>query len=339
MWHRGILLWMMLVLLLIGRGVNAADLAEAKQRLAEWEQKIVSIRIRSQSRSKPETNTLTAEAGLEFSGSDSDWAWEKTGRFRDQHTTRSSSDTGSRSLQMADHKHYYFFSLSDTDKSRESPTRVRISANNIGDPMQSHTYHRPFHGLWDDATRTWLGERIQNVTEATVTNEGLLEFDGTFIGLGNKGPIVDKKKYIVRLDPKHGYLPKSIEREGTFLYQVDEFQEVEPGFWFPKTGSFLSTMPDYHLLGRWEVKEVELNLDSPDFLFVPPLAGDTRVDNTITGKRYWYGEKRSANLPPPVDPRNQNRPSPLTTTLGGVICLVLIGIASIAFIIRKRHTN
>ncbi|MBL4883203.1 MAG: hypothetical protein JKY95_01535 [Planctomycetaceae bacterium] len=327
----------MLALLPAGLDANATDLAEAKQRLAEWEQKIVSMRVRAQVNSKPETNTLVKEAGYEFAGGDYDWAWEDTGRFRDQSTSWNSSGIATRSLRMADYKHYYPLGYSATDKKRETPISAAIRENNIRFTSLK-LIQQPFHGLWDDTTRTWLGERIKNVTNATVTKQGLLEIDGSSIGM---------ERFIVRLDPEHGYLPQSIEQEGFFLYHVDEFQEVEPGFWFPKTGSRLTTSAGYSCLQNWEIKEVELNPEFPDSLFVPPLADDTRVFNTITGRKYWHGGKRPANLPLAPDPQDQDssqaNENPLAATAdqstNWSMWLILIGVASVAGAVWMRRTS
>ena len=334
------LLWAMLVLLLTECRVNAADLAEAKQRLTEWEQKIVSIRVISQINSKPETHTLVKEAGYEFAGADYDWVWEDTGRFRDQSTSWNSSGISTRSLRMADYKRYYALGYSAKNKKRESPTSATIHENNIRVTSVNLVQH-PFHGLWDDATRTWLGERIKNVKEARVTKEGLLEISGDPIGM---------ERFIVRLDPEHGYLPQSAdlgESDNGFHYQVDEFQEVEPGFWFPKKGYFLGIAPGYHSLQKWEIKKVELNPVFPDSLFVPPLADDTRVVNAITGKRYWHGGKRPANLKQSVNSKDQkNLPvnaNPLTASpeqpTNWSLWLVLLGAISVAIAVWMRRAG
>jgi len=326
-----------LVLFLVECRVDATDLDEAKQRLTEWEQKIVSIRVVSQINSKPETNTLVKEAGYEFAGADHDWVWEDTGRFRDQSTSWNSSGISTRSLRMADYKRYYVLGYSAKNKERDSPITAGINENNIR-VTSSKLIRQPFQGLWDDTSRTWLGSRIQNVQEARVTKEGFLEIDGASIGM---------EGYIVRLDPKHGYLPQSIENKGGFLYQVDDFQEVEPGFWFPKKGTRLSTVPGYHMLQKWEIKKVELNPVFPDSLFVPPLADGTRVINAITGKQYWHGGKRPKNLEQSANSKDQKslpvNPNPLTASpeqpANWSLWLVLLGVISIAFAVWMRRGN
>ncbi len=327
-----------LVLFLVECRVDATDLDEAKQRLTEWEQKIVSIRVISQFNSKPETNTLVKEAGYEFAGADHDWVWEDTGRFRDQSTSWNSSGISTRSLRMADYKRFYVLGYSAKNKKRGSPTSAGIYENNIRITSVKYYFNQPFQGLWDDTTRTWLGNRIQNAKEARVTKNGLLEISGDPIGM---------EGYIVRLDPEHGYLPRSIENEGFLLYQVEEFKEVEPGFWFPQKGMMLTTTTGYHSLQKWEIKQVELNPVFPDSLFVPPLADDTRVINAITGKQYWHGGKRPKNLEQSANSKDQKslpvNPNPLTASpeqsANWSLWLVLLGVISITFAVWMRRRN
>ncbi len=318
MWYRTIL-WVMLVLLLSGRGVDAADLAEAKQRLLEWEQKIFSLRVRSQIKSEAKTNTSVAEAGLKFAGADYDWTWEDTGRLRDQSTDWNDSRITSRSLRMRDFDYSYKFEFQATDKELKNPTILTIRENSIHPTTLNHI-QPSFRGLWDDATRTWIGERIKAVQDATLTKDGLLEIDGT--------PL-DLKGEIVRLDPEHGYLPRSIESKG-YQYQVDEFQEVEPGFWFPKTGTILMVSPDYHMLQKWEIKQVELNIVFPDSLFKPPLTDKTQIIYDFVDEKKWLEHNRPVKLQenagPLKMPLQQLAYWPMWLFLVGILIILLLSI-------------
>ncbi len=319
MWYRS-LFWVMLVLLLSGREVDAADLAEAKQRLLEWEQKIFSLRVRSQSRSEAKTNTGIAEAGLKFAGTDYDWTWEDTGRLRDQSTGWNDSGITSRSLRMRDYDYSYQFVFQANDKELKSPTSLTVRENSILPTTQNHI-QPSFRGLWNDAERTWIGERIKAVQDATLTKDGLLEIDGTPLGL---------KGQVVRLDPEHGYLPRSIESKGGYLYQVDEFQEVEPGFWFPKTGTFQSTSSDYQVLRKWEIKKVELNIVFPDSLFKPPLSDKTQIFYDFVDEKKWLEHNRPVKIQENAGPlKTPFQPLaiwPLWLFLVGILIILLLSI-------------
>ncbi|RLS51990.1 MAG: hypothetical protein DWH91_17715, partial [Planctomycetota bacterium] len=151
-------------------------------------------------------------------------------------------------------------------------------------------YGPPLWGLWDNKTRTWLGTRISGVAAAETTASGLLRVDGALLASSTDLCFVD-------LDPAHGYLPVRIESKlkGSQMsyFQVDEFREVQPGFWFPWKGSMNI---NGNVLSHWEVKHVDLNTELPDSLFVPPMGDETYVINTITGKDYWHAGKPPAHL-------------------------------------------
>ena len=117
-----------------------------------------------------------------------------------------------------------------------------------------------------------------------------MEIDGHSIDSTAEG-------FQVWLDPQHGYLPRLAENPGqgggVSRYRVDEFREVEPGFWFPWKGSLLINGT---MLTRWEVSQVDLNTELPDSLFVPLMGDATYVVNIITGKQYWHAGKPPAHL-------------------------------------------
>ncbi len=315
---------------------HAASLDEAVVALRVWREALVSMRVQSRISSVAETNALLAESGARTGHSEFDWIWEDSGRFRD--VGWNDDRLVSRSLRMADVMRYYACGFSAAGIQSGSPSRVAIHENSPK-VASMKLLKQPFWALWDDGSRSWLADRIRNVSQARVTDDGLLEIAGDEIGM---------EGYAVRLDPRHGYLPCAAEYATTLFseYRVEEFREVQPGFWFPWRGSILSFAENKQMLQRWDVTSVEINVEQPSSLFAPPLADGTYVINSITGKQYWHGGKAPAHsgtaaaLQPESAPAN---PYPLAAVpeqaRNWSLWLVLAGILSVALGVWVRRRS
>jgi len=294
---------LVLVLVLVSSLVCADDgarshLQQAKDTLKDWTQKFATMRVRSLREATADSNALVREAGITHSITKSDWIWEDSGRFRDNDVLLYDGDVRLRSMRSANLSKYYTTSFQHGED--EFPARVGIQPRS--DHLTSLSLRKqPFWFLWDSHSRTWLGQRIQSVHNAELTTDGLLEIRGDDIGSDG---------FVVRLDPKHSYLPVSGEYEETndHQYRVEDFFEVESGFWFPQRGSIQMNVEGDRLFSSWEITSVELNQEYPAELFVPPMGDGTRVINAITGKQYWHGGK----APAPKE-SSQAQPKPRTS--------------------------
>jgi hypothetical protein len=261
--------------------VHAADLREAVSQLEEWQKRVICIRVLSRVTSDAATNAVIAESKAKTAVSELDFVWDDSGRFRDADTLWHDGVVRGRGFRSADRQHYYACGFPPAkDAADEFPTQVSIQENSIQHTSMKST-KQPFWVLWDDGTRTWLADRLRNVSTADTTAQGLLQIDGALVGM--------LPGYVVWLDPKHGYLPSSARYEyGTSYtqYQIDEFQEVEPGFWFPRKGTIDLVVENKRHFQSWEITKVELNPELPDSFFVPPMNRGTYIVNAITGQQY-----------------------------------------------------
>lgn len=266
---------------------QAASLEEAITQLKNWHKRIITIRVQYRRSAFADTSAIVREFGLKSTVGEVDWIWEDTGRFRDSTTSYNDGHVAVRDIRIADFKQYYHLGAPADNQGSEYPARVTIYENSLArtsaggvDPALQY--------LWNNKTRTWLGDRLPDVTESSETDDGLLKIDGSRLA---------KLICTIYLDPRHGYLPVKSEMpepNGTVTrYTVEEFRELEPGFWFPWKGS---NMYEEVSLMTWEMTRVDLNTELPNSLFVPPMGNETYVHNTLTGKQYWHGGKPPARV-------------------------------------------
>lgn len=173
----------------------------------------------------------------------------------------------------------------------DAPTDVLIQPK-YGNSAVANYYWLP--AIW--IHNEWIMDRLEAMRKSgkvysTVTEHGLLQI----------GQISES----LVLDPNHGYLPRQIA--GVI---VNEYREIEPGFWFPWRGEYHYVFddkewvksPDVHL--QWEIKQVDLNTKLSEALFEFPIGNGTHVVNSITKESYSYvkeGEKL-IKKPDPPDP-------------------------------------
>jgi hypothetical protein len=263
---------------------NADELSDAVAALRSWQNRIVSIRVRTRITSEAATDVMLREAGIRTAVGVKDWVWEDSGRYRYERLSYNDGRLVSRQLSLADYKRAYQLSYPAEDPARETPARLLINENvRNRKGIKNGVIEEPLWILW---AGNWLGERIASVASAELDSDGLLAFDGAAIG---------EDECTVRLDPRHGYLPRIATRQA-LRFQVDEFFEVEPGFWFPQNGSLAISIPNGDILHRWDVSQVDLNADLPESLFVPPRGGETYIVDQLTGRQYWQACKPPANL-------------------------------------------
>ncbi|MBI1346887.1 hypothetical protein GC163_11430 [bacterium] len=270
-------------------GLQAADLEEAKRQLAAWQQSFQSIRIKARISSEAATNYRFEGSKVTKDWRDYDWIWEASGRFRFESVGGHDGGHRSRSLRLANLAKKYTCSFDgDSEFAREVMIQDIISVN-----VSQGGFDQPMWILWDSDSHSWIGDRIPSVSEAVVTADGMLDVSGDPLGFsdGYYG-----SRYVVTLDPEHGYLPQRFRYEphNHDRYTVEEFQEVQPDFWFPQRGRILDVMTidgqPREFLQSWEISQVELNPELPDSLFFPPMHDDTIVTNHITGQKYRYGD-------------------------------------------------
>jgi len=309
--------------------LHAADLEEAKRQLVEWQQSFQSIRIKARISSEAATNYVYEGSDATKGWSDFDWTWEASGRFRFDETGGNDTGHSSRNFRVANLAYHY---LSAFDGDSEFAKTVTIQRPS---PPGQIVHDGPLWILWVSGTHSWLSDRIMKVTDAVVTTDGKLQVSGEALGYAAPS---EASNFDVILDPQHGYLPLSVHYEQLDYdrYTVDEFQEVQPGFWFPKRGKiFMAVMLEgqrREFLQSWKVSEVELDPELPDSWFVPPMNDDTVVTNQFTGQKYRYGDPDTliTNEVPryrPSEPESNPWPMRLLFVAGlcGVFVLLLRG--------------
>lgn len=270
---------LVVLVLLIPVSTFAADLNNATEQLRSWQKKIVSIRVRSRVSSIAASDAMLREANVKTSLGVKDWIWEDSGRYRSEKICYNDDKLAIREMDLADFKRTYHMGYPADDAGREIPATVTIREN-VHSRGGNGLIDPPLWILWDG---TWLGERLIKVAASETNADGLLQFDGTAIGAD---------KCVVMLDPQHGFLPKRAQNDYC-LFSVEEFREIEPGFWFPWKGTL--TIND-NILQSWELTQVDLNAELPASLFVPLMGDETYISDILTGKQYWHGGKPPASL-------------------------------------------
>lgn len=320
---------------------DRSSIESARDALSEWRSKFISIHVRSSTSSVAESNALLRDAKIQTGITDHDWIWEDSGRFYDYGITRNDGRIVTQSLRSADRKQSYSCTFPSTDPGRRFPSKVAISENSL-----KHTgvgiHQQPFFALWDDASRTWLDERLVATVEVSVDRNGRMELQGEAIGM---------QGCVVRLDPEHGYLPCDVHfrDRADIHYLVDDFREFYPGFWFPSRGRILTVVEGDHLDQAWEIHSVELNPELPETASIPLMGDETYVLDNLAGRQYWYGGKPPRN----VASTSTREPVAMTEADGDSripnvgrrwsihwnVCLVFIGLSCVAIGVWARRRS
>jgi len=312
-------------------GLQAADLEEAKRQLAAWQQSFQSIRIKARISSEAATNAMFEGSDATMAWTEYDWTWDASERFRYDSVGGINDGRRTRRLRVANLAYHYATTFNGDSEFAKAVTIQGPSPP--GDIMRD----TPLWILWVSDSNLWFSDRIARVTEAESTADGKLQIDGYPLryadGLG-------APRFVITLDPEHGYLPQSVRyaEQDYDYYRVDEFQEVQPNFWFPKWGrtAFVANYQGelHEHLQTWEVSQVELDPELPDSWFVPPMNDDTVVTNQFTGQTYRNGDPNTmitTEVPRrPPEPKPDPWPQRLLFVAGlcGVFVLLLRGVRS-----------
>jgi hypothetical protein len=257
--------------------------------LRAWQGEFVSIRIQFRQTQTAEQNARFREKGIREASGVTDWIWEDSGRFRIDSSTVNDGRNLPKSLRLADRQRVYILNFTE-QSGNEFPAAAVIRENSLQNTATGANYAALCY--WNESNRTWLSQGIQTVSESTVDDDGLLVVSGALIGYPT---------YELHLDPAHSYLPRSGgSPDGIDHFEVEEFREVEPGFWFPWRGYQKMWGDDMRI--NWEVLSVELNAELPDELFKPPFGDSTFVIDAITGKQYYHGGRPPVRTAPITEP-------------------------------------
>jgi|GEM_PF-6430704 len=143
----------------------------------------------------------------------------------------------------------------------------------------------PLHGLYFSQHGDWIDAALQRAP--ALSAPGRIEVDGhECLELVFDNPLPDGSPFYeshLCLDPGYGYLPRRVRQvakvpgsSGEMIYEVREFQEVEPGWWFPARGIyFVSIEPDD--VYDWEVTAVKRNPPVKTARLTPPTVRQNRV--------------------------------------------------------------
>ena len=281
MWWKCILLTVFWLALARPGECSPIDLNEAIQQLQSWQAKIQTIRVISQTTTIGPSFTPDRKPGDSNGVQQSDWIWDRSGRSRDAARMLIGGRVQSRTYRIANRLELIDITYPKGSAWNDTPTEVLIQPKTGNSAVGDFYWLRPiwFHNMW-------LGDQLAELQKSgkvnvTVTEDGLLMIRQIYESLV--------------LDPNHGYLPRQI-----YGVIVNEYREIEPGFWFPWKGEYnhvyddkeFVKSADVHL--QWEIKQVDLNTELPDALFEFPVGNGTHVVNSITKERYIHvqvGEK------------------------------------------------
>ena len=327
----------------------AADLDEAIEHLKRWQKKIVSIRVQSRETTLCDSNSQFRShfPGVKERVQHHDWAWEFIGNSQLEGYAQSEE------MQVHDGVPIYR-NLIITHPSEiitvfypreaplsETPVKVEIASGFKFLGGNSPPMSLVISGPW------WLGDRLARKIESdhvSVTNTGLLQVDLQ---------LVEFSPSTLFLDPQHGYLPCRVngrsfsELPDDIPHQtVDEFREIEPGFWFPWKGrNFSGNAEDSSdSTHTWEVTQVDLNTELPLDMFQVPMGVGTHVDNSISGNEYIITET-GMQMVNQRQPSLSNVPAQQITPLrawiqefvGWRVGLLLLGVGGVVVWFAARH--
>lgn len=288
-------------LLMSGNQPAGADepdytIEEITTRLKEWESKIQTLRVHTKTVCDPYakmavTAGLTGVKRIAYN----DWIWTKAGPYRHHRWVTYNGRPWMRSLDACDAVRAWRASY-ENGHNESDPTDVKFSAINPNGQSSPTPLYRLWGRLslltstsnvWIGEPNFWIGEANVWIGEAIKRGElefvGVDEFDGRqcvlmrrTVGLHRPdGPLQEN----FWLDPAHGFLPVQIEIPRFSKYDVKEFFEPEPGFFFPKRGQFLHRIEDVvEQAEEWEITAVELNQELPAALWVPPVVHKEEPD-------------------------------------------------------------
>lgn len=162
----------------------------------------------------------------------------------------------------------------------------------------------PLEGPWSVFEQNWLGDRLNaEAADLTWGTEKVGDTELPTVAIADEA-----WSPVYLLDPDHDYQPR-VTRKGTIFAEenrVEEFREIEPGFWFPVRGSNRHESDEYaemNHIERWSVETVEINCDykKSDFEILP--VHGTHVEDHFAQKSFTYGP----GMPPDTLPSGLNK--------------------------------
>ncbi|MFG0332803.1 MAG: hypothetical protein ACF8TS_05515 [Maioricimonas sp. JB049] len=134
----------------------------------------------------------------------------------------------------------------------------------------------PLTGLFDPERSVWIDGILSNSgawstgERVNIAGDECLELTRTFSEPDGRTPVVRR----FALAPAQGYLPRLVrgtDRYSESVYEVAEFQKVQPGYWFPHRGTWLDSAAPEEVY-QWEVTSVVVDPALPAGFFAPPDA-------------------------------------------------------------------
>lgn len=269
--------------------------AEIIRLLKTWSDRITNVRMVWESRSYELDGQPHSGKGRFADRWVREWVWCKDGRWRIQNISHLRERLVENEVQIDNGKLFYKAKYATAVTSQDYPYSLEISeAKNspysVSPYSMGYATNVPLEGQWLHFRKEWLGEHLDahgpNVWDKEQVGESLLPR----IHLKDEG-----WSPVFVLDPKFGYQPRIIRHKSEDIFQenrVEEFQELEPGFWFPKSGTYRvesEKYPELNELRRWKVTEAAINLafNRSDFEILP--AEGTEVQDRIASRKFTFG--------------------------------------------------
>lgn len=266
---------------------NAATKDEAITALAAWRQKFASIELTYTSVCRPALEErfpqLKEVAELHGKwGRRTRWRWADLDGYLDDRMSIEDGRIESRVLQGGTSLQGFTASSKRGVDQSEIWEQIQYRIP-VGKPTAWAGVISPLYALWINARGKWLDEIISTSESGSdaipiewlsdVESEGqrLCRF---VLKWPNQNDGRAPREYW--LDPQHGYLPRRVfcpTELPAFDYEVNEFSEIETGWWFPSRGHFGNkTRTD--VWDEWRVESVMINRSYTPRDFDPPAPSE-----------------------------------------------------------------
>lgn len=272
------------------------DLAHAIRELKAWRSKFATIRVEYKWQTRNELLARFPELDENQKWDDylchDLWIWTDTGMLRREWNVREAAQLAWRSHNGTDGD-IRWGAQSKRDSNSKLWESMNISPRGPSSPQAGGLIVEPIYELWAHNEALWLGDYLeQHVKQA----------DGVVDHNGHRCLKVKFKIDTLYLDLEHNCLPRLVAPpppDGRFMNfenEVEEFQLLPEGIWFPKRGRLRQVTQEAYK--TWEVSKVTLNEQFSKEMFQPPepTPGTLLVDTT-PGKPYstkFYGNRTSS---------------------------------------------
>ena len=287
----------------------------------KWPERITTLRMVWEETIHDPAGGLKQKRFLKFNRSINEWIWCQDGRCRLHIVSYVNDDFFENVLRTDDGEFAYEATYGSENAPFTSPINLslyRSWTKTGGSPYSSKWFPNrslfnftltPLEGIWLSYEGRWLKDRLPAEPLETWGYESLEDRVLPFVNF-------EFLPVVLVLDPEVGCLPRLTRTMAVQNYllenRVDSFQEIEPGLWFPMSGTYRTRWYDSKErdensasdeIRRWIVKEVQINRPVLDSEFeIRPGVG-TVVHDDFMSHTFTYGP----GMPPDTMENGLNR--------------------------------